>query len=116
MSETSVLYVAGKEIGETIAAVQNATDDGKIRFGEWLEIGKEGGEFLITAIKNFVALKDSVMNGLSSDERAYLVSGLKDGYDITNDATEETIEIMADCVVNVVGEIGVLIEAAKALK
>jgi hypothetical protein len=48
MSEENILYTAGKEIGETISALQRAAEDKKIKLGEWLEIGKEGGELAIT--------------------------------------------------------------------
>lgn len=116
MSENSIIYTAGKEIGETISALQRATEDKKIKFGEWLEIGKEGGELAITIIKNFGALKDAVENGISEDENADLIAGLKEGYDIADDEAEAFFEVIAEGVVSIVSNITTIVYAVKAAK
>jgi type III secretion system FlhB-like substrate exporter len=114
MSEENILYTAGKEIGETISALQRATDDKKIKFGEWLEIGKEGGELAITIIKNFGALKDAVENGISAEENEELISGLKEGYDIADEEAEALFEAVAESVVSIVSNITTIVYAVKA--
>ena len=116
MSEENILYVAGKEIGETISALQRAAEDKKIRFGEWLEIGKEGGELAITIIKNFGALKDVVEEGISSDETSALISGLRDGYDIADDGLEALFEVIAENVVSIISNVTTIVYAVKAAK
>jgi type III secretion system FlhB-like substrate exporter len=114
MSENSIIYAAGKEIGETISALQRATEDKKIKFGEWLEIGKEGGELAITIIKNFGALKDAVENGISAEENEELISGLKEGYDIADEEAEALFEAVAESVVSIVSNITTIVYAVKA--
>lgn len=116
MSEENILYTAGKEIGETISALQRATEDKKIKFGEWLEIGKEGGELAITIIKNFGALKDAVENGISAEENEELISGLKEGYNIDDDEQEFLFEEIAAAVVSIVGSLSIIVYAVKAAK
>jgi hypothetical protein len=116
MSEENILYTAGKEIGETISALQRATDDKKIKFGEWLEIGKEGGELAITIIKNFGALKDVVDGGISADENDELIAGLREGYNIDNDEQELLLEEIAAAVVSIVASLSTIVYAVKAAK
>ena len=116
MSEENILYTAGKEIGETISALQRAAEDKKIKLGEWLEIGKEGGELAITIIKNFGALKEAVENGISEEENESLIAGLKDGYDIADDDLEALFEVIAENVVSIVSYVTTIVYAVKAAK
>jgi len=106
MNEENVLYVVGKKIGSLLSTIwESWNDDKKI---SWIEIGGvalSGGALLINVFGNFQELKAVLGDGVDSDELDILKAGLLEGYDLDDDETEETQELIINKAVSVVRSI-----------
>lgn len=88
----SVLYVAGKELGALAAAIQNGLDDKKLTLAEDIDIGKKLVAVALDTFKNRAELGANFKDNLDEAEQADLESGFKDGYVLTNPASEAAVE------------------------
>lgn len=110
----SITYDIGKEIGELASSIQNSIEDGKVNVAEWVDMGKEGGTAIYTFVKNWGEIKECFVDGLDVTEITDLKEGFKDGYNIENEATEETVEITFDYSVMLLNAIAGIIIAQKS--
>lgn len=110
----SITYDIGKEIGELASSIQNSIEDGKVNVAEWVDMGKEGGTAIYTFVKNWGEIKECFVDGLDVTEITDLKEGFKDGYNIENEATEETVEITFDYSVMLLNAIAGIILAQKS--
>lgn len=89
----SAIFSVTKEMAEAIAACQNAlSDDGKIGWGEGIDIAIEGGGLIIAVAKNLPELKASMKDGISSEELEAAKEAFREGYVLNQPVTEELIE------------------------
>lgn len=116
MSDESVFYTVGCELGEVISTIQESLSDKKVKFSEWVEMGGDAGSLVICLIKNFSVLKENVLDGVSDEERKSFVSGLKEKYDLEDDTLEAAIEDVADDLLAILDSIDDIVDTIKATK
>lgn len=115
MSEESVLFVCGRDIGQVITAYCKAIEDDHISIGEWLTIGAKGGEAVFNGLKNFKALKAAIFDGVDLMEQGEFKEGLLEGFDLVDDVKEEQIEELVSEVVGWLGSTARLVGKARGL-
>lgn len=108
MSEDSIMYSIGKEMGEAAASVQNALSDKKVSLAEGIDIAKEIGTLGYVAVKNHEALGEGFKDGLDSEESADLKAGFAAGYDIESDDLEATVETGFNAALSIVNGVAAL--------
>jgi len=114
MSEESVMFVLGREIGEAMGACVDALADGKVNVIEGICMAKELGTLGLCAYKNKDLLKGRFMDGLDDAEEKDLTAGFAAGFDVKADQTEEMVEYYCGVGIDVAGDLSRIFLAPKA--
>ena len=110
MGDETLMFGIGRELGEAAASIQNALADKKIDVGESIDMGKELVTLILFTMKTREHLVKAFENGLDDMESADIKAGFAVGYALTNPASEETIERMANAAIMIIAGISIFVD------
>lgn len=99
------LFELGRELGEAVSSIQDALTDGKVSLGEGFDISKEISSLGFFVFKNKSELSKIIGDGISIEDQEDFVSGFNEGYDISDDETEQDVENLIAAVIDVVYDV-----------